>query len=144
MISAVLHPEVKIPGTPRAIQLMGKKTTTSTKAAAPEKRAAKPATKSKRTAEPAVITPPAKPATPRKTTLAVPKSASPKRTVKPAAKPAPAYTQADISLRAYFIAEKRIAVGLPGDPHQDWLEAERQLKAEAASPKKAGAKRKKA
>jgi Protein of unknown function (DUF2934) len=33
-------------------------------------------------------------------------------------------------LRAYFISEKRRNEGLPGDDQQDWLEAERQLKAE--------------
>jgi hypothetical protein len=43
----------------------------------------------------------------------------------------------DIALRAYFIAEKRHADGLPGDEHQDWVEAERQLRAEAAKPAKA-------
>jgi len=38
----------------------------------------------------------------------------------------------DISLRAYFIAERRQAMGWPGDSTSDWVEAERQLKAEAA------------
>jgi len=38
---------------------------------------------------------------------------------------------ADIALRAYFIAEKRYKLGLPGDSTSDWVEAERQLKAEA-------------
>jgi hypothetical protein len=37
----------------------------------------------------------------------------------------------DISVRAYFIAENRHALGLSGDSESDWLEAERQLKAEA-------------
>jgi hypothetical protein len=38
----------------------------------------------------------------------------------------------DISLRAYFIAERRQAMGWPGDSTSDWVEAERQLRAEAA------------
>jgi hypothetical protein len=29
----------------------------------------------------------------------------------------------DISVRAYFIAENRQFLGLPGDPESDWLEA---------------------
>jgi hypothetical protein len=33
----------------------------------------------------------------------------------------------DIALRAYFIAEKRQQLGLPGDSMSDWVEAERQL-----------------
>lgn len=36
-------------------------------------------------------------------------------------------TTEDISLRAYFIGERRRHLGLPGDPESDWLEAERQL-----------------
>lgn len=127
---------------------MGKKTSNTTKAAAPSKRAAKPATKTKQAAEPAIITPPTRATAPKKATAAAPKPAAAKpaptkRTTKPAAIPAPAYTQADISLRAYFIAEKRMAAGIGGDPHQDWLEAERQLMAEAAAPKKPKAKAKK-
>ena len=38
----------------------------------------------------------------------------------------------DISLRAYFIAERRNLMGWPGDETSDWVEAERQLVAEAA------------
>ena len=37
-------------------------------------------------------------------------------------------TTEDISLRAYFIGERRRHLGLPGDPESDWLEAERQLR----------------
>ncbi|MDD5350335.1 MAG: DUF2934 domain-containing protein [Chthoniobacteraceae bacterium] len=48
---------------------------------------------------------------------------------------APKVTPADIALRAYFIAEKRQKLGLPGDSTSDWVEAERQLKAEAAKAK---------
>ncbi len=42
----------------------------------------------------------------------------------------------DISLRAYFIAERRRHHGWPGDEHSDWVEAERQLREEAAKPAK--------
>jgi hypothetical protein len=54
-----------------------------------------------------------------------------KKAVKKApAKKLPAITVEDISLRAYFIAEHRHKHGLHGDAHSDWVEAERQLKAE--------------
>lgn len=42
-------------------------------------------------------------------------------------------THETISVRAYFLGEHRRALGIPGDSHGDWLEAERQLKTEAAS-----------
>ena len=45
------------------------------------------------------------------------------------ASPAPP-SHEDISLRAYFISEKRMQLGLPGDSAQDWVEAESQLVAE--------------
>lgn len=96
---------------------MAKKTETNTKPAAPAKRAAKPTAKVK----PAVVKP------------AAAKAKAPAKTTKPKA---PAYTLDDVTLRAYFISEKRRAEGLPGDEHQDWLEAERQLAAETR-PKKA-------
>ena len=37
----------------------------------------------------------------------------------------------DIALRAYYIAERRGKLGLPGDEMGDWVEAERQLSTEA-------------
>lgn len=46
----------------------------------------------------------------------------------------------DISLRAYFIAERRQKMGWPGDSASDWLEAETQLKAELVRGKKKAAK----
>ena len=67
--------------------------------------------------------------------------AAPKAVKKPVAakpvkapKPAPVeivLTTEEISLRAYYIAERRQAMGWPGDSAHDWIEAERQLKAEA-------------
>lgn len=38
-----------------------------------------------------------------------------------------------IAVRAYFLAENRLANGHPGNHDADWHEAERQLRAEAAS-----------
>ncbi|MES2997308.1 MAG: hypothetical protein V4733_10920 [Verrucomicrobiota bacterium] len=73
----------------------------------PKKRAAKKAAK--------------KSATPAKTESAAPKTAakSPsKRQLTPDA----------ISCEAFHVYERRIARGLPGDPHGDWLEAERILR----------------
>lgn len=46
------------------------------------------------------------------------------------AKAAAPYSNDDISLRAYFIAEKRRHAGIHAEPHHDWLEAERQLRQE--------------
>jgi hypothetical protein len=40
-------------------------------------------------------------------------------------------SDADIRLRAYFIAEHRLQLALPGDSANDWLEAKRQLIEEA-------------
>ncbi len=62
-----------------------------------------------------------------KTAVAKPKP--PKPAKKKAAK---VLTIEDVALRAYFIAERRQATGGHGDEHGDWVEAERQLRAEAA------------
>jgi hypothetical protein len=40
------------------------------------------------------------------------------------------FTQDDVALRAYFIAQRRHAEGRPGNPESDWLEAERELRTE--------------
>lgn len=63
--------------------------------------------------------------------IAVPAPA-PKATkaTKPKAAKLPAPSPDDIALRAYFIAEKRQQLGLPGDSMSDWVEAEAQLVAE--------------
>jgi hypothetical protein len=39
-------------------------------------------------------------------------------------------TDEEIRMRAYFIAERRVQMGMPGSEHDDWLEARRQLEAE--------------
>lgn len=44
-------------------------------------------------------------------------------------------SETDIGLRAYYIAERRQKMGWPGDSTSDWVEAERQLKAEAVRKK---------
>ena len=41
----------------------------------------------------------------------------------------------DIRIRAYYIAERRVKLGWPGDSHSDWIEAERQIRAEIPRPK---------
>lgn len=47
-------------------------------------------------------------------------------------KPVPPLQPSDeeIRMRAYFIAERRHRLGLPGDSNSDWLEAKRQLLSE--------------
>ena len=70
-------------------------------------------------------------------------SDSPPAKMKDSAHKQTAFTQEEIALRAYFIAENRHAHGLPGDAHQDWLEAERQIMAERrAAPASATASEK--
>jgi Protein of unknown function (DUF2934) len=39
-------------------------------------------------------------------------------------------TDEAIRIRAYFIAEQRERIGIPGDANSDWIEARRQLLAE--------------
>jgi hypothetical protein len=56
------------------------------------------------------------------------KASAPKRK---AATPPQEPSDQDISLRAYFIAERRLKLGLAGDQAHDWLEARRQLREEA-------------
>ncbi len=45
---------------------------------------------------------------------------------------APELSADDIALRAYYLAEHRRSLKLPGDELADWVEAERQLRKEAA------------
>ena len=103
------------------MKIMGKKATTA-KTPAPAKRVAKPSAAKPPAAEKKTAVP-AKPAK---------GAAAPKGIAK-----APGFTNDDIATRAYFIAEKRRHLGLPGDVHHDWLEAERQLRYESEPPKKA-------
>jgi len=48
-------------------------------------------------------------------------------------------TNEQISMRAYFISERRRRLALPGDANSDWLEAKRQLLAETRHWKSAAA-----
>ena len=41
------------------------------------------------------------------------------------------FSNHDVALRAYYIAERRRKLDLPGDEMGDWVEAERQLRKEA-------------
>ena len=61
----------------------------------------------------------------------------------PASTPAaaPEISHDDIALRAYLISEKRQQEGRPGSEHEDWVEAERQLKAEREQQETAPAKK---
>ncbi len=92
-----------------------------------EKTTAKPAPKKATKAKPSPKTKEAKPAKATAARTRVKATAVTKSTV--------SITPADIALRAYFISEKRQKLGLPGDSTHDWVEAERQLKAEAARKK---------
>jgi hypothetical protein len=47
------------------------------------------------------------------------------------AAPKTAFTDDDVRIRAYFISEHRTRHGIPGSSADDWLEARRQLEAEA-------------
>ena len=63
------------------------------------------------------------------------KSSASIRRAKTNAESAPATSAAEpsdemIQTRAYFIAERRHRLGLPGDASSDWLEAKRQLLSE--------------
>lgn len=94
----------------------------------------KPAKKSEQPAS-AIFQGPAK-AEPAKRKPAPAKAAAKAETAKRPGKAAktPEISEADISLRAYFIAEKRRNTMLPGDERGDWTEAERQLRQEAGAP----------
>jgi hypothetical protein len=63
------------------------------------------------------------------------KKVSKSRTAKPrkqaTAAVAPQPTDEEISIRAYFISERRHRLALPGDASSDWIEARRQLLSEA-------------
>ena len=69
----------------------------------------------------------------KKTKKAASPKASKKTTKKKGTIPSP--TIEEISLRAYYIAERRQKMGWPGDSQSDWLEAERQLLEEAREKK---------
>ena len=71
----------------------------------------------------------------KKASAAVKKSSARKPTTS-AAKPATSRpvepTDDEIRIRAYFLAERRHQLSLPGDSAHDWIEARRQLVEEAS------------
>jgi len=54
-----------------------------------------------------------------------PKAAKPRKKAAPTSSKPP--TDEEIRMRAYFIAERRHRLNLPGDASSDWIEARRQL-----------------
>ncbi len=115
----------------------------------PKKKSDKEARGKKEPARNAVTKP--KKVSAAKTLVAIPETAAPAelapakgkaaKDAKPAAKkvtakkPPVVISIDDIALRAYFIAERRQKLGWPGDSTGDWVEAERQLRAEAKKKK---------
>ena len=117
-----------------------KKTDTEKKvkaAAAVKPASKKVAEKPEKKSKPApALAPAAVPAPITEAPKAAPAAEKPKLTLpkKPAQikRAAITITIEDISLRAYFIAERRKSMGWLGDETSDWVEAERQLVNEAA------------
>lgn len=60
-----------------------------------------------------------------------PVTPKPRRAVGVRKKAASEFSADEIALRAYYIAEHRRNLSLPGDELGDWVEAERQLRKEA-------------
>lgn len=99
---------------------MASKKTTRKQTAVPSARAKAPA----KTKKPSSAPKPRKPVAaskPRTTTTARKKAVTPKGESKPKA------SREAVAHAAYLNYRRRIEKGLPGDPHGDWLEAERQL-----------------
>jgi hypothetical protein len=71
---------------------------------------------------------------PRRLTAAA-RPARPRKSAKTATRSPRRPTAKAIALRAYYLGEARRRENRPGDETQDWLEAERQLVAEAAQKK---------
>ena len=69
----------------------------------------------------------------KKKKAAGPKKSAPKKPSAPSAKSAGEQSDDEIRLRAYFLAERRHRLSLPGDSAHDWIEARRQLIEEAKS-----------
>ena len=56
-----------------------------------------------------------------------PKKSAGKKSKAPPSSPPAEPTDEEIRIRAYFIAERRHRLSLPGDSNLDWIEARRQL-----------------
>ena len=92
--------------------------------------AAEPASRaSKKRAKPTKTTAAKKTGAKKKPVSSGAKKSAPKRRSAPAEAAEP--SDADIRLRAYFIAERRVQLALQGDPARDWIEAREQLLEEA-------------
>jgi hypothetical protein len=61
----------------------------------------------------------------------LPVTPKPRRAAGVRKKAGPEISADEIALRAYYIAEHRRNLSLPGDEVEDWVEAERQLRKEA-------------
>ena len=66
-------------------------------------------------------------ATTKKKKPAAPKKSAPKQPTSAGSEAAFEPTDEQIRLRAYFLAERRHRLSLPGDSNHDWIEARRQL-----------------
>ena len=66
-------------------------------------------------------------AAPAKKKTTAPKKSGAKKPAGPVSKAPVEPTDEQIRLRAYFIAERRHKLSLPGDSSHDWIEARRQL-----------------
>jgi hypothetical protein len=86
--------------------------------AEPKKKSRRPATATKKKKPTTVTKPPTKQRPAVKAQPAGAQSAEP--------------TDEEIRLRAYFLAERRHRLSLPGDSNHDWIEARRQLIEEAS------------
>lgn len=104
-------------------------------------KAAQPAPKAAKVELPAAPAPAKKPAPKLKTKSAETAPAAPVKVAAPKAaaktvtkKPQQVViTTEEISLRAYYIAERRTAMGWPGDSSSDWVEAEAQIRREKSA-----------
>lgn len=78
----------------------------------------------------APVKPKAKKPAAKKTAAQTSRGASKKASASPALREP---TDEEIRIRAYFLAERRIQLSLPGDSAHDWIEARRQLIEEAGA-----------
>jgi Protein of unknown function (DUF2934) len=93
--------------------------------------AATPSTNGKTTAAEPKKKPRATAATTKKKKVAASKKSAARQPAAPSSKPPFEPTDDQIRLRAYFLAERRHKLSLPGDSNHDWIEARRQLIEEA-------------
>jgi len=108
------------------------KTTEAVNQASPEPGAAATAKKTGKRQTPRRATTPKKPRKPIRTRDTAERTAQISASPQADAAPRSVEPSEDaVRLRAYFISERRRRFALPGDAESDWLEAKRQLLAEA-------------